>query len=469
MKILEQIKTKNKLIILISLAQIGFISIGIAGITTQNSSLIILLNIVFGFLMTIIGVLFSNSIVNGLKNFNESFDEFLKFLSLKNNKYIPVAVNGDDEISQLHKKLNTVSMEFDERLKADMKVLGEIVITMDRIEQGIYSCRVKSQTTNPMIMTLRKTINKMLDVVNEDISNLVKLLESYSKDDFKNNITIKSNLKGEMLKVLTSVNSLGKTLSSNATKDLKNGQILAQNSKTMAQSVSSLAIKASEQSASLEQTATAIEQITSITRNNAQNAQKMSKLGNTVKVAVTNGQQLATKTATSMDDINQEVTSINEAITIIDQIAFQTNILSLNAAVEAATAGEAGKGFAVVAAEVRNLANRSADAAKDIKNIVLKATQKAHEGKDISDLMIKGYDELNTHISQTIQIIQDVSISSNEQMQGIEQINSMVNLLEQATQDNAIQVNNVATISTQTEKMAQELVNKAKTKNFENE
>ena len=467
MRILERIKTKNKLIILILLAQIGFISIGIAGIITQNTTLIVVLNIVFGLLMAILGVLFSNSIVDGLKNFNESFDEFLKFLSLKNNKYTPVIVHGDDEISLLHKKLNSVSIDFDNRLKADMKVLGEIVITMDRVEQGIYNSRVKSETSNPMIMTLRNTINKMLDEVNSDILNLVNLLESYSKDDFKNNINIKNNLKGEMLKVLTSVNSLGKTLSSNASKDLKNGEILAQNSVTMAQSVNSLAIKATEQAAALEQTAAAIEQITSITRNNAQNAQKMSKLGNTVKVAVTNGQQLATKTATSMEDINQEVTSINEAITIIDQIAFQTNILSLNAAVEAATAGEAGKGFAVVAAEVRNLANRSAEAAREIKDIVLKATQKANDGKHISDMMIKGYDELNTHISQTIQIIQDVSISSNEQMQGIEQINSMVTLLDQVSQENAIQVNNVATISTQTQKMAQELVNKAKTKNFD--
>ncbi|AXX90405.1 methyl-accepting chemotaxis protein [Arcobacter suis] len=466
MKILEQLKTKNKLLILTLIAQVGFISIGIAGIHTQNTMLIIILNIVFGFLMAILGLLFSQSIVNGLINFTNSFDEFLKFLSLKNNKYVPILVTGNDEISELHKKLNSVSIGFDDTLKADMKVLGEIVITMDRVEQGIYSCRIKSKTTNPMIMTLRNTINKMLDEVNEDMTNLVNLLESYSKDDFKNQITIHKNIKGEMLKVLTSINSLGKTLSSNAQKDLNNGQILAQNSITMAQSVNSLAIKANEQAASLEQTAAALEQITSITRNTAQNAQKMSQLGNIVKGAVSGGQKLANQTATSMDDINQEVTSINEAITIIDQIAFQTNILSLNAAVEAATAGEAGKGFAVVAAEVRNLANRSADAAREIKNIVLKATQKANEGKNISDMMIKGYEELNTNITQTIEIIQDVSISSNEQMQGIEQINAMVTLLDQVTQENAIQVNNVATISTQTQKMAEELVNKAKTKNF---
>ena len=96
------------------------------------------------------------------------------------------------------------------------------------------------------------------------------------------------------------------------------------------------------------------------------------------------GKELAYKTASSMEEINTQVHAINEAISVIDQIAFQTNILSLNAAVEAATAGEAGKGFAVVAAEVRNLASRSAEAANEIKTIVLNATTKAKEGKEIT-------------------------------------------------------------------------------------
>ncbi|WP_228152083.1 methyl-accepting chemotaxis protein, partial [Malaciobacter halophilus] len=111
------------------------------------------------------------------------------------------------------------------------------------------------------------------------------------------------------------------------------------NSNTMKSSMNNLAAKANEQAASLEQTAAAVEEITSITRNNADNANKMAELSTTVRGSVTNGRELASKTAGSMDEINEQVSSINEAITVIDQIAFQTNILSLNAAVEAATAG----------------------------------------------------------------------------------------------------------------------------------
>ncbi len=207
-------------------------------------------------------------------------------------------------------------------------------------------------------------------------------------------------------------------------------------------------------------------EITSITRNNANNAAKMSELGGKVQTAVSTGMTLASQTSTSMDEINTEVTAINEAITVIDQIAFQTNILSLNAAVEAATAGEAGKGFAVVAQEVRNLASRSADAANEIKAIVEKAAAKANQGKKVSDDMIEGYEGLNQHFSETIQLIEDVSSASKEQMTGIEQINDAVTMLDRVTQENAHEANSVAQIASDVSKMANELVQDASHKKF---
>ncbi|MFY9110284.1 methyl-accepting chemotaxis protein, partial [Aliarcobacter butzleri] len=217
---------------------------------------------------------------------------------------------------------------------------------------------------------------------------------------------------------------------------------------------------------SIEKTSTSIENITLISKNNGFKYEEMTSLGNEVKASVTKGQKLANQTALSMDEINEKVHAINEAIIVIDQIAFQTNILSLNAAVEAATAGEAGRGFAVVAQEVRNLASRSAQAAKEIKILVEDATFKANNGKNISNDMITDYEKLYEKISDTIKIIHQVNNSNKEQISGIEQINQAIISMEKLTQENAKESENLSEISISVNTLAHNLVNQAKTKKF---
>ena len=306
----------------------------------------------------------------------------------------------------------------------------------------------------------------MLESINDSNSRILRVINSYTNNDFTDSIKVVDKYKDEMKLLMENVNKLGKALEINAKTNFQNGQTLQNDSSLMTSSMNNLASKANEQAASLEQTAAALEEITSITRNNAENASKMATLGQIVKKSVFSGEQLASKTAISMDEINEKVKAINEAITVIDQIAFQTNILSLNAAVEAATAGEAGKGFAVVAQEVRNLASRSAEAAKEIKNLVEEANQKANDGKTVSSDMIEGYKELNKNISETIHIIEDVSRSSKEQMTGIEQINDAVNMLDRVTQENASESNQVKSIAQNVSQLANELLADAKTKKF---
>ena len=149
---------------------------------------------------------------------------------------------------------------------------------------------------------------------------------------------------------------------------------------------------------------------------------------------------------------------IAQVINIIQEIAFQTNILSLNAAVEAATAGEAGRGFAVVAAEVRNLASRSAEAAKEINNIVQKAKQRANEGKEIANSMILGYETLNKNIENQINIINEVSSASKEQSEAMEQINDAINELDKTTQQNAAMASQINSQAHNIEVLSNKLV-----------
>ena len=394
------------------------------------------------------------------------FKQFIKFISYEKSEFDYIESTGNKKLDDILRNWNEEIKVFDKRNKDDMRVLGEIVLTADKVEKGIYNCKIKSESSNPTISTLKNTLNKMLESINDSNSRILRVINSYTNNDFTDSIKVVDKYKDEMKLLMENVNKLGKALEINAKTNFQNGQTLQNDSSLMTSSMNNLASKANEQAASLEQTAAALEEITSITRNNAENASKMATLGQIVKKSVFSGEQLASKTAISMDEINEKVKAINEAITVIDQIAFQTNILSLNAAVEAATAGEAGKGFAVVAQEVRNLASRSAEAAKEIKNLVEEANQKANDGKTVSSDMIEGYKELNKNISETIHIIEDVSRSSKEQMTGIEQINDAVNMLDRVTQENASESNQVKSIAQNVSELANELLADAKTKKF---
>ena len=429
---------------------------------------IVLLGVLIIILQLIIFYLITRGITKQIKDFSSHFREFLSFITYKQNRIEKKKLEGNCEFSVMTKDINSAIDEFDDKFKHDMRVIGESVLTFDKLKKGIFKCRVNSNSSNPMINTLKNTINDALDDLENYMREIEKTLISYTSNDYKDRIVINNKIANpsRLLKVIQSVNSLGDTLATQAKNSLENGSSLETNSKTLKNSIENLTSKITKQIESLEETTLAVEKISEITNNNSKNTTSMSKLAEIVKQAVEDGYNLSNKTTKSMDDINEKVIAINEAITIIDQIAFQTNILSLNAAVEAATAGEAGKGFAVVAGEVRNLANKSAEAANEIKKLVEIANQKAHEGKDISNEMQNGYKNLHTHITETLQIIQNVSDAANEQMVGINQVSQTIVSLDQISKDNQKETNLINDISNVVSSMAIEVLEDAKNKKF---
>lgn len=457
--------SKQRFFLNMVLSQIGFAAISTVAILSDHKiSAIIAVNIVFAIIVGYINYNSMKRVVGGINRIKEYIENLMDYMFFKTNNIRKAEYIKNDDIGAILKELNQYFDKYDRMRKDDMHVLGELVIALDKVAQGIYSTQINSSTSNFMVHTLKEVVNKMLVRANTNIEDLVQIIGLYSEHDYRRQVNINPILKGKMKLAMEQINQLGSELNNNAKHNLKNGALLEKNSLTMNRSVENLANKANAQAASLEETAAALEEITGITKNNTQNAHKMSNLSKDVKDSVILGENLANKTASSMDEINAKVEAINEAIEVIDQIAFQTNILSLNAAVEAATAGEAGKGFAVVAQEVRNLANRSAEAAKEIKDLVENATSKTNDGKKISDEMKAGYSNLNKLISETIDIIQDVSIASSEQLKGIEQINDAVSILDRVTQENASEASNVAIIANETLAMAKILVEDAKTK-----
>ncbi len=369
----------------------------------------------------------------------------------------------DEEIVKLKKE----NEELKAKQNEDAQFIQDIQSVMNRVKKGWFSQKIEANSSNPIMLELKNTINESLDNLKTNFIAINGTLEQYAHHNYTQSLKLDNvEPNGVFDKLIIDVNKLREGITNILIENKSNGLTLDKSSDILLENVNLLNKNSNEAAAALEETAAAIEEISSNISHNTENVVKMSNFATSVTSSVKNGENLAKETTVAMTEIDEEVNAINDAISVIDQIAFQTNILSLNAAVEAATAGEAGKGFAVVAQEVRNLASRSADAANEIKLLVSKATIKANNGKDIADKMIIGYTELNENISKTIETISDVEMASKEQLQGIEQINDAINSIDQQTQQNASIASQTNDIAVQTDTIAKLIVENANQKEF---
>ena len=434
-------------------------------IYANSKILLIYIMIVCVLVSLIIALFITKSITGSLKNVQEGLISFFAYLNRESASVKLIDLNTKDEFGVMAKVVNDNISKTEKSIEDDRKVIDETIAVLGKFERGDLAQRLNMNVSNPSLLQLKDVLNNMASNLETNINNVLNVLEQYSNYKYLNKIDQKG-LTEQLLKLANGVNTLGDSITGMLIENKTNGLTLDESSDILLTNVDKLNVSSNEAASSLEETAAAIEEITSNIRNNTQNIAKMATFSNGVTKAASDGEKLANQTTQSMDEINTQVNLINESIIVIDQIAFQTNILSLNAAVEAATAGEAGRGFAVVAQEVRNLASRSAEAAKEIKAIVENATKKANEGKDIANNMISGYKDLNENISQTINLIQDIEMSSKEQLLGIEQINDAVNQLDQQTQKNAAVASQTHDVAVITDQIAKLIVSDANAKEF---
>ncbi|AXX91818.1 methyl-accepting chemotaxis protein [Malaciobacter molluscorum LMG 25693] len=388
-----------------------------------------------------------------------------KNLLTSNNTNIKLEIESKDEIGEVASLFNQYMDKVREGMKKDEIVIEEANDILEKTSNGFFVYDVKSTAANPYVEDLKNKLNKMILSTRETLNKINDTLKQYSESKFDYKID-DNGIYGDLGTLAAGIKLVGNNTSEILAMIMNTGDQLSNSTHLLSKASNNLSSSSTEQAASLEETASALEEITANIKGNTEATVNMSKLAQNVTGSAKKGMDLANTTASSMEKINEKVTAINEAIEVIDQIAFQTNILSLNAAVEAATAGEAGKGFAVVAQEVRNLASRSAQAAKEIKELVEDATLKTTEGKTISDNMIEGYKELNTHISSTIEMIDSVAVASREQEKGIIQINDAVNNLDIATQNNAKVAEDISKMSSYIASMSDSLVTAASKASF---
>jgi methyl-accepting chemotaxis protein len=263
---------------------------------------------------------------------------------------------------------------------------------------------------------------------------------------------------GDQVSLLAALKRMQESLSSIVNGVRQNADSVATASGQISQGNSDLSSRTEEQASALQQTAASMKQLASTVQQNAANAQQGNELANAASQVAVKGGEVVGQVVQTMKGINDSSRKIADIIGVIDGIAFQTNILALNAAVEAARAGEQGRGFAVVAGEVRTLAQRSADAAKEIKGLITASVERVEQGSALVDQAGTTMDEVVSSIRRVTDLMGEISAASREQSAGVAQIGDAVTQMDQATQQNAALVEESAAAADSLKSQAQQLV-----------
>ncbi|WNL30084.1 HAMP domain-containing methyl-accepting chemotaxis protein [Aliarcobacter cryaerophilus] len=435
-------------------------------VSSSNKSLTLI--VILSLIVMAISITFTSLtisfVVKSLNKLQQGVLGFFSFLNEESKSATLIDLKSNDEFGEIAKVINQNIEKTESSIKKDDEFIHATELFIKELSSGNMLAKIEVEPDTQNLKVLKELLIKMQHylehTIARDINRLLFVIDSFKKYDFT------ARFPNPYAKIAVAMNELGDEISALLRQSYGTGLMLENSSQELLENVNILNQSSNAAAASLEETAAALEEITSTVISNANNVELMTRFSNEVSNSAKKGQQLANQTTNAMDEINNQVNRINEAIAVIDQIAFQTNILSLNAAVEAATAGEAGKGFAVVAQEVRNLASRSAEAAKEIKNIVENATSKANEGKNISFEMIQGYTELLENIEKQSQTINEIATASKEQQAGITQINDAVTGLDQQTQQNANIASDTKTIAINADNIAKKIVSDSHNKQF---
>ena len=302
--------------------------------------------------------------------------------------------------------------------------------------------------TSAIALSLTRKIKTSLD-------QAIGVAEKIADGDLTTQILVSGN--DEIAQLMTSLSVMSKNLENICTELRHSTDAISTASTEIASGNLDLSSRTEQQAGALEETASSMEEMTSTVKQNSDNANHASKLAHTASTVATEGGKIVYEVVDTMGEINDSAKKIVDIISVIDGIAFQTNILALNAAVEAARAGEQGRGFAVVATEVRNLAHRSASAAKEIKTLIDTSVEKVDAGSKLVHQAGVAMSNIVSSIKKVNDVVNEISSANHEQSEGIEQINQAIIQMDETTQQNAALVEQAAAAASSLQDQAHKL------------
>ena len=343
---------------------------------------------------------------------------------------------------------------------ADVTAQKKAQVEVDRLitaaAAGQLGERINAEEFEGFFKSLSQGVNKMLDAVVTPLHEAQGVLTSLAANDLTKTMT--GTYQGEFEQMKSSLNSALTNLSSTMALVREAVDSVSAGAEQITKGNEDLSQRTSEQASSLEETSASMEEMTSTVKQNADNAKQANQLAIAARDTADKGGAVTVKAVEAMGEINKSSKKIADIITVIDEIAFQTNLLALNAAVEAARAGEHGRGFAVVAAEVRNLAQRSATAAKEIKGLINESIQRVNDGSELVNQSGKTLEEIVNSVKRVTDIIAEISAASQEQASGIDQVNKAIMSMDETTQQNAALVEETTSASQSMKEQAKELM-----------
>ncbi len=404
-----------------------------------------------------------------LRGFNEAMDAIIRPL---NESAQAIAAISRGEVpppieSEFKGDFNTLKENINRSIDAINLLVRDTNALIEGALEGRLSLRVDDSKHQGDFRKIVRGINESLDALTFPMNEILEALEKISTGDLT--AKINSEHKGDHGRMKDALNktldALNNTLAGIAAsvEQIRNGaQQVADSSQSVSQG-------ASEQASALEQTTASIEEIAQQAKHNSEHAQHAKQISSTAREAADEGSALMQQMLEAMQAINDSSNQISKIIKVIDEIAFQTNLLSLNAAVEAARAGVHGKGFAVVAEEVRNLAQRSARAAKETEQLIEGSVEKIRRGTELADKTAQSLESIVQSMIKSNDLIDEIASASAEQVQGIEQISESLRQVDQVTQANAASAEQSASAAEELSSQAtnlQRLVAKFRLENF---